>query len=263
MNPDVHPSSRRAAALVGLLLLSMVPVTPVAAGGGNGVLSTFDTGLSTTLIGLDGSVMNNSVGVDVPREVTFSDFTFAVDVDDADMTPGQVWLDINEDGTYEWAFSGQGYGDLGHQDTFDHGASVDSLAYNRSNGTALTSDVMLPEGATLTSASLNVTFTPAVTTDFILTGGFEEVRAGDVDGDGGDEVVVLARSTNPNVNNTSFAVIDYNLTTRSLTMSSWVPTCGNATDFSLGDFNNDSRQDVFTWNPSDTAVCMHLSTPAR
>lgn len=259
MNADVRPSALRAVALVGLLILSIVPVTPVAAGGGDGVLSTFDTGLSTSLIDLDAGVMNSSVGVSVPREVTFSDFTFAVEVDDADESPGQVWLDINEDGTYEWAFLGQGYGNLGHQDTFAHGATVDSIVYNRSNGTTLSSHVLLPEGATLTSASLNVTFTPAVTTDFILTGGFEEMRAGDVDGDGGDEVVVLARSNNPNVNNTSFAVIDYNLTTRSLTLSSWVQTCGNATDFSLGDFNNDSRDDVFTWNPSDTAVCMHLS----
>ena len=36
--------------------------------------------------------------------------SLVVDVDDALDTPGQVWLDIDEDGVKEWAFEGQGYG---------------------------------------------------------------------------------------------------------------------------------------------------------
>ena len=260
MNGPENATTRRALLLVALMLGGLMPLSFASAGGGNGVLTTFDTGLGTQTIGLQGSTMNDTIGIDIPRDVTFQGLSFAVDVDEADPSPGQVWLDINNDGAYEWAFLGQGYGQLGHQSSFATGSSVDAAMLNVSNGTtANTGDLLLPAGATLASAALNVTFQPDVTTSYVQTGGFLEIKAADVDADGGQELVVLASSTVNNVNNTSFAVVDYNLTTQQLTMSSWVNTCANATDFSLGDFNNDSRADVFTWNPSDQQVCLHMS----
>ena len=54
--------------------------------------------------------------------VTFTTATFEVSVDEGETSPGQVWIDIDEDGIFEWEFTGTGYGDIGHQNHFYDGS---------------------------------------------------------------------------------------------------------------------------------------------
>ena len=54
--------------------------------------------------------MNTNFGLEVPRNVTFQNAEFVVEAKEEFTSPGQVSLDINQDGTKEWAFEGQGFG---------------------------------------------------------------------------------------------------------------------------------------------------------
>ena len=63
-----------------------------------------------------------------------------------------------------------------------------------------------------------------MTTAFQAIGDFVDMKAGDMDGDGSDEIVVLSASNATTGNGTAFAVLDYNLTTRQLVMSNWTGT---------------------------------------
>lgn len=250
----------RAVTLVLLMLIALVPMPFSSAGGGNGTLDDFETGLLTEEVNLAGSATNASMGLSIPRDVTINGLSMVVDVDSALDTPGQVWLDIDEDGVKEWAFEGQGYGDLGHQNVFAHGASSDYVTSNTSsNATLTTADVLLPENAAVDAAALSMSFIPDVTTAFQAIGELLDVQAGDMDGDGSDEIVVMSADNATTGNGTAFAVLDYNLTTRQLVMSNWTGTCNDARNFELGDFNNDSRQDVFTWAELDVDACLHVS----
>ena len=261
--PTMSPKGRaqaRALMLVLLMLLSLSPMPLSSAGGGTGTLTTFETGMANEEVDLLGASSNASLGLSIPRDVTLNGLTMVVDVDDALDTPGQVWLDIDEDGVKEWAFEGQGYGALGHQSVFAHGSSSDHVP-TVANATALpvTSDVLLPENAAVGAAAVSLSFMPNVTTAFQTIGDFVQIKAGDMDGDGGDEIVVLSADNATTGNGTAFAVLDYNLTTRQLVMSNWTGTCDDVRNIELGDFNNDSRQDVFTWAELEVDACLHVS----
>lgn len=250
----------RAVTLVLVMLIALVPMPLSSAGGGNGTIDDFETGLLTEEVNLAGSATNASMGLSIPRDVTINGLSMVVDVDSALDTPGQVWLDIDEDGVKEWAFEGLGYGDLGHQNVFAHGGSSDYATSNTSStATLTTSDVLLPENAAVDAAAVSMSFVPDVTTAFQAIGELIDVQAGDMDGDGSDEIVVLSADNATTGNGTAFAVLDYNLTTRQLVMSNWTGTCNDARNFELGDFNNDSRQDVFTWAELDVDACLHVS----
>ena len=250
----------RALMLVLLMLISLSPLPQTSAGGGTGTLTTFETGFMNEDVELAGGASNASLGLSIPRDVTMNGLSLVVDVDDALDTPGQVWLDVDEDGVKEWAFEGQGYGALGHQSVFAHGGSSDHVTTtaNASSG-FVTSDILLPQNAAVGAAAVSLSFIPNVTTDFQAIGEFVDMKAGDMDGDGGDEIVVLSANNATTGNGTAFAVIDYNMTTRQLVMSNWTATCEDSRNFELGDFNNDSRQDVFTWAELEVDACLHLS----
>ena len=250
----------RAVMLVLLMLVSVLPMPFSSAGGGAGTLGAFETGMQSEELDLAGNVSNASMGLSIPRDVTFNGLSLVVDVDSAVDTPGHVWLDVDEDGVKEWSFEGQGYGSLGHQSVFAHGASSDLVVSNTSgNSTPVSSDILLPENAVVDTAAMSLSFIPDVTTAFQAIGSFVDVQAGDMDGDGSDEIVVLSIDNSTTGNGTAFAVLDYNLTSRQIVMSNWTETCTDARSFDMGDFNNDSRLDVFTWAELKVDACLHLS----
>ena len=87
----------RAVTLVLLMLISLLPMPFSSAGGGNGTLDDFETGFLTEEVNLAGSTTNASMGLSIPRDVTINGLSMVVDVESALDTPGQVWLDIDED----------------------------------------------------------------------------------------------------------------------------------------------------------------------
>ena len=119
--------------LVTLLLMQSFAVISVTANPTGGIVNTFDGGQATPSITLTAGQTNTGLGIEVPRNVTFESASFLVNAKDEVASPGQVYIDIGQDGVKEWAFEGQGYGNLGHQNSFFNGNLSAEIP---SNGTA-------------------------------------------------------------------------------------------------------------------------------
>ena len=85
-----------------LLLGACIPMSLVSASGESSTINTFTGGFATVQLDLQGGATNTSATIEVPRNVTFNSVSFDVEVDQTDVSPGQVWVDIDQDGTFEW-----------------------------------------------------------------------------------------------------------------------------------------------------------------
>lgn len=145
--------------LVTLLLMQSFAVISVTANPTGGIVNTFDGGQATPSITLTAGQTNTGLGIEVPRNVTFESASFLVNAKDEVASPGQVYIDIGQDGVKEWAFEGQGYGNLGHQNSFFNGNLSAEIP---SNGTALSPPLFLPFAASIATAQINTSFSPDV-----------------------------------------------------------------------------------------------------
>ena len=116
-----------------LLLGSSLPVGFASASGESTTIDTFSGGFATETVTLQGGAIDNSTTIDVARNVTFSSVSLHIEVDASDASPGKVWIDIDEDGIFEWEFTDTGYGNIGHQNTFYHGAEWSTVSSNGSS----------------------------------------------------------------------------------------------------------------------------------
>ncbi len=132
--------------LVMLLLIgSCVPIGLVTASGESTTINSFSGGFATVDVTLQGGVTNSSATIEVPRNVTFTNAGFQVSVEESENSPGQVWIDLDEDGVFEWEFAATGYGDIGHQNHFYDGN--DWYVANVNAGTSSAPGIMLPSSA--------------------------------------------------------------------------------------------------------------------
>ena len=99
-----------------LLLVSCFPINYASASGESTTISSFTGGFASVEVDLQGGMTDSSATIEVPRNVTFQTSFLNLDVDHGEDSPGQVWIDLNEDGIFEWDFSGTGYGNIGHQE---------------------------------------------------------------------------------------------------------------------------------------------------
>ena len=113
-----------------LLLGSCIPIGIVSASGESSTISTFTGGFASKSVTLQGGVTNSNSTIEIPRNVTFNAASFDIEVDQSDASPGQVWIDVNEDGVFEWEFTGTGYGNIGHQNQFYDGNDWASFTSN-------------------------------------------------------------------------------------------------------------------------------------
>ena len=95
-----------------------------SANGQAGTVNLFSNGSAALTIPLVAQQTNTNASLEVPRNVTFQNAEFVLEINEELSTPGQVFLDINQDGTKEWAYEGQGFGDLGIQTVFVNNNSV-------------------------------------------------------------------------------------------------------------------------------------------
>ena len=84
-----------------LMLTSCVPLTFVSASGESLSYNSFNGGYATVDVNLQGNITNNSASIEVPRNVTFTTSGFEVVIDSDDQSPGEVWVDVGEDGIFE------------------------------------------------------------------------------------------------------------------------------------------------------------------
>ena len=249
-----HPNRTGPFLLVLLLLFQTVALSPAAANPTSGTVSTFDGGQASPTLTLTGGQIDTSLGIDVPRNVTFDSASFLVSAKDEVATPGQVYIDIGQDGVKEWAFEGPGYGNLGHQNSFFNGnTSVDF----HSTGMIMSPPLFLPFGASIDSVDVNVSFAPDVNGGLLPIGSVEDYTPGDVDNDTLPEVVVLSRDSSTTGFNAALMIVDWTLNA-GLNTSSWTQTCAGSSEVATGDFNGDGHDDLVAFDYGSDLACVHL-----
>lgn len=237
-----------------LLIGSCVPIGLVTASGESTTINTFSGGFATVDVTLQGGVTNSSATIDVPRNVTFTTSGFQVSVEESENSPGQVWIDMDEDGTYEWEFASTGYGDIGHQNHFYDGN--DWYVSNVNAGTSSAPGVMLPSSATIQTSSLNVSFSPEAGGGFYAIGGHQQVIESDHDNDGNPEPVFLS---NIQLNYSASIVWADWTASGGITTSTPMQTCDNASSISVGDINGDGADDIVSFSHNSGMACIHMA----
>ena len=234
-----------------IVLQASLFIPPAVADGG--AVQTFSGGLAEVVLSLQGNNSASSV-VSLPRNATFATASFEISTDHQDNSPGNVWLDIDEDGNWEWAWNGTGHGAMSKQAVFTDGASNSSIqiSSNSSQGQGF----ILPPSASISSTSLNVSFSPEIGGGLWQFGTITDIETASVDGDVLSEVIVL----NESASGAMVGVFEWNSSTQAMT-SNWVTTCNNATDIRVGDIDNDGDDDIGVFDSSEMQMCVHFANP--
>jgi len=216
-------------------------------------ITTFSDTNTETEIAFSAAGNDTTKGVNVPFDATATSATMVVSSspftlagDDYPLDPS---IDVGNDGDVQWAYSGTGYGQFGHQLEFSDDTALKS--YSASWPTSDTSNMLLlPKAAQITSATIDIEGSAGydawseqnITRNII----FEEMGmviggVGDINGDGFDDYGVGGMA--------STTLIYYGAyggpresTTPDLTISL------NGGSFDLGDITGDGVDDFMVGN---------------
>ncbi len=132
----------------------------------------------------------------IDKDVPVSSATMQVSTADAGTGnhPYRPRIDFGADGDDEWRFQGPGYGYFGQQNMFKTNQTRETLSFS-SGGTQSTTRVLMPQSATVSEASFNITGrlnvnTPARTSIASLSYS-QGPRVVDLDGDGDNDVIAI------------------------------------------------------------------------
>ena len=239
-----------------------------------GSINAFSSGMAEETVTIS-SGTHASIGLDLTRNTTVTSASFFIKPTSGSTSPGAVSFDANGDGEYEWTFNQTGYGHLGEQNQFTSGQAVATLPIipNSFNGNPTSPSFYLPYGSTVSSASIDVGFSPDLTGGFFSTGFIHDAEVGDVNGDGNDDFVLFSKTANLSstgsangTNSTTspgnnagpaFRFVSHNAVS-GIHFSPWVPTCANVTKTMVADINGDGHDDVINYASADRKICMHF-----
>lgn len=185
----------RTIVLIVVLALALSAYLPlVSENGSSKVISGFSGGASVTTLTFTTAGRNDSAKISIgATEVVKSAYLNVTNGQYAGEYPTAPGLDIGEDGDSEWMFTGQGYGDFGHQYQFSNEKfSKDfNLLYSADAG-----QIRLPADAQVTSAHLSVrgNFDPTFEKEVAYPDGLDIGRcldSGDVNKDGYDDILTV------------------------------------------------------------------------
>jgi hypothetical protein len=257
MHATQHPT--RTALVILSLLLVATPLGPLATQAST-TTTTFASGGSQETVTFTGGT-HNAVGLTLTRNTTITSASMFIRPDPNGASPGQVTLDANQDGQPEWAFNQPGYGGFGHQTVFSTGNATASVNHPpfASMGGMPSPDFLLPYGASISSASVNVSFVPSLESGFHAVSDVMDVAIGDVDNDTRADAALLGPGQGPNVtaDNRSFSVLKWNATAGVHTTPS-IETCNNASTVVMVDLNMNGYDDVAAYDPSGDRLCLHI-----
>ena len=249
---DEAQTRRKSLLLVSILLVSVLFISPST--GSATQVSTFANNTSSLSISSDGNNTSLSLEIDLERNVTYQDASFMVDSSHASATPGSVYIN-NSQGNTIWSYSGLGYGDLSHQNSFQTGDTYDLVQLNNSSG--MPTPILLPKNASLQTSQMNVTYTPNIEAQYVQVGSIQKMEMGDSNGDSMADAFVLSTQNYSTGVGTGFAVVTSNATTMTYSLSNWTATCQTSGEIRVADMNNDSFDDVVTFSQYNNTMCIH------
>ena len=249
---DEAQTRRKSLLLVSILLASVLFISPST--GSATQVSTFANNTSSLSISSDGNNTSLALEIDLERNVTYQDASFIVDSSHASPTPGSVYIN-NTQGNTIWSYSGLGYGDLSHQNSFQTGDTYDLVQLNNSSG--MPTPILLPKNASLQTSQLNVTYTPNIEAQYVPVGSIQQMEMGDSNGDSMADAFVLSTQNYSTGVGTGFAVVESNATAMTYSLSSWTATCPSSQSIRIADMNNDSFDDVVTFEQFNETMCIH------
>ena len=249
---DETQSRRKSLFLVSILLASVLFISPST--GSATQVTTFANNTSSLSISSDGNNTSLSLEIDLERNVTYQDASFIVDSSHASATPGAVYIN-NTQGNTIWSYSGLGYGDLSHQNSFQTGSTYDLVQLNNSSG--MPTPILLPKNASLQTSQMNVTYTPNIEAQFVQVGSIQHMEMGDSNGDSMADAFVMSTQNYSTGVGTGFAVVTSNATTMTYSLSNWTTTCQTSDQIRVADMNNDSFDDVVTFAQFNETMCIH------
>ena len=249
---DEAETRRKSLFLVSILLASVLFVSPST--GSATQVSTFANNTSSLTIFSDGNNTSLSLEIDLERNVTYQDASFIVDSSHASATPGSVFINNNQGNTI-WSYSALGYGDLSHQNSFQTGQTYDHVQLNNSSG--MPTPILLPKNASLQTSQINVTYTPNIEAQYVQVGSIQQMEMGDSNGDSMADAFVMSTQNYSTGVGTGFAVVESNATAMTYSLSNWTATCPNSQMFRIADMNNDSFDDVITFEQFNETMCIH------
>ena len=249
---DEARTRRKSLFLVSILLASVLFISPST--GSATQVSTFANNTSSLSISSDGNNTSLSLEIDLERNVTYQDASFMVDSSHASPTPGSVYIN-NSQGNTIWSYSGLGYGDLSHQNSFQTGYAYDIVQLN--NSTGMPTPILLPKNASLQTSQMNVTYTPNIEAQYVQVGSIQKMEMGDSNGDSMADAFVLSTQNYSTGVGTGFAVVTSNAATMTYSLSNWTATCQTSGEIRVADMNNDSFEDVITFEQFNETMCIH------
>jgi len=258
MDDHRHPS--RTVLVILSLLVVAVPLGPLTAQATSSTTTTFASGGAQETVTFAGGT-HNSVGLELTRNTTITSASMFIRPDPNGASPGHVTLDVDQDGQPEWAFNQQGYGGFGHQTVFSTGNTSASLPHPAFSSLAgvPSPEFLLPYGASISDASIDVSFVPSLESGFHAIGDVMDVAVGDVNNDSREDAVLLGPGQGANVtaDNRSFSILMWNATAGVHT-TSWVETCNNVSTVTLVDINMNGYDDVAAYDASADRLCLHM-----
>ena len=217
-------------------------------------MSSFANNASSLTIQSDGNNTSLDLEIDLERNVTYQDASFLVDSTYASPTPGSVFIN-NSQGNTVWTYSGQGYGDLSHQNSFQTGNTYDLVQLN--NSTGMPSPFLLPKNASLQTSQMNVTYTPNIEAQYVQVGSIQQMEMGDSNNDLMADAFVFSTQNYSTGVGTGFAVVESNATSMTYSLTNWTATCPTSQKIRIADMNNDSFDDVVTFEQFNETMCIH------
>ncbi len=243
--------------VISLMFLSVLsPIAGfTAAGGGQGIITTFADGNNSMSLMLNGGSTNSDSVLALERNSTVNNAIFEISYSTMSPSPGDVTLDIGNDAQYEWAWDTQGYGNLGAQTEFSNGLSSTSGSVN--SGGNIIGDIILPSQGQIQYAEMYAEFAPDYGGGFAATGVIDSLTVGDTDGDGLPEPVFLQRSHTWANGTVSPAVGTFDWSSANgFSAITWSSICDGAGELVVADFNDDGLDDVASFDITNDTACM-------
>ena len=124
-----------------------------------------DSQVSSVTIALPPYHVDYNTSLDFPADEVL-DVSFLISPeDDNGQYSERVWVDVRNNDKTDWAFEGLGYGAFGQQTRFASSRTTHSFAFHDDSGAPDSTTLLIPKGATITDATVDLSGRPAGTDD--------------------------------------------------------------------------------------------------